>query len=71
MDFRNESDVELFNNDNHTNSTTGRDHSDNTLVFIEMVSLFYFVGIVGSFLAMLHLYRKRNFKNTKQALMLR
>jgi hypothetical protein len=35
------------------------------------LSAIYVVGIVGTFLALLHLHQKANFKNTKQAFMLK
>lgn len=37
----------------------------------ELLSVFYVVGIIGSFLALLHLYKKRNVKNGKQIFMLK
>ncbi|KAG5680559.1 hypothetical protein PVAND_010059 [Polypedilum vanderplanki] len=63
--------LDFYNNETNSTTVINEDNCYKPLVFIEMVSLFYFVGIVGSFLAILHLYRKKNFKNTKQALMLR
>jgi hypothetical protein len=50
--------------------TTG-DDEHKSVAFMEILGLLYVVGICGSFLAMLHLYTKRNFKNTKQAFMLK
>lgn len=44
---------------------------DTSNVYLKVLSILYIVGIVGSFLALLHLYRKRNFKNIKQAFMLK
>lgn len=40
-------------------------------LFIELLGVFYVTGIIGSFCALLHLYRKKSFKNTKQAFMLK
>lgn len=37
----------------------------------ELLSAFYIIGIVGSFLALLHLHQNRNFKNSKQVFMLK
>lgn len=37
----------------------------------EFLSVFYVVGIIGSFLALLHLHQKQNLKNTKQAFLLK
>lgn len=37
----------------------------------ELLSVFYVVGIIGSFLALLHLYKKRSCKNGKQIFMLK
>lgn len=44
---------------------------DKSIVHVDMLALFYVVGIIGSFLALLHLYSKKNFRNTKQAFMLK
>lgn len=47
------------------------DEQKNLTVFFKLLIVFYITGIIGSFCAMLHLYRKKNFKNTKQAFMLK
>lgn len=41
------------------------------MILRELLSAFYIVGIVGSFLALLHLHQNRNFKNSKQVFMLK
>ena len=45
--------------------------NDKSIVHVDMLALFYIVGIIGSFLALLHLYSIKYFKNTKQAFMLK
>lgn len=53
-------------------NATSTDQADNKFqVRRELFSLFYAVGIIGSILALLHLNQKQNFKNPKQAFMLR
>lgn len=53
------------------NSTISGENDDKSNVHAELVGLFYVVGIIGSFLALLHLNTKKNFRNTKQAFMLK
>jgi hypothetical protein len=65
------SDEDNLHSNLSVNATTIADPIHNSIFFIEVVSVLYIVGIVGSFSAMLHLYRKRNYKNTKQAFMLK
>lgn len=44
-----------------------------TKSMVELLSVLYVVGIIGSFLALLHLYvyQKQSFKNSKQIFMLK
>jgi hypothetical protein len=46
------------------------DHKSSTYP-IGFLSMFYIVGIIGSFVALLHLCQTKNFRNTKQAFMLK
>lgn len=55
----------------NTTDFESNDNDHKSMVYLELVAVFYIVGILGSFLALLHLYCKRNFKNTKQAFMLK
>lgn len=52
-------------------SSKSHDEDEKLMLFIELLAVFYIIGIIGSFSALLHLYRKKNFKNTKQAFMLK
>lgn len=52
---------------NGTSTSVG----NKSMVRTELLSVLYVVGIMGSFLALLHLYQKQNWKNTKQAFMLK
>lgn len=47
------------------------DEHHKSMAYNELISVLYVIGIIGSFSALLHLYRKRSFKNTKQAFMLK
>lgn len=42
-----------------------------TISMVELLSVLYVVGIIGSFLALLHLHQKQSFKNSKQIFMLK
>lgn len=55
---------------NITNTTTTED-DHKSLVHVDLLALFYIVGISGCFLALLHLYTRKTFRNTKQAFMLK
>lgn len=58
-------------NETKLNTTSNGIRGHGSIVYLEVIGVLYTVGIVGSFLALLHLYRKRNYKNTKQAFMLK
>ena len=55
---------------NCTNTTTTED-DNKSLVHVDLLALFYIVGISGCFLALLHLHTRKTFRNTKQAFMLK
>lgn len=63
------------NSENATNypefSAGGPEGRKQGTILRELLSVFYIVGIVGSFLALLHLHQNRNFKNSKQVFMLK
>lgn len=76
--FLEETDIDMWNisSANYSINVTAVTNDDDdpinkSMVYIEMFSVVYIVGIMGSFLALLHLYRKKNYKNNKQALMLK
>lgn len=56
------------------NVTSGTQSSESLRSFNyyrELISLFYLVGTLANLLAFIHLNQKKNFKNTKHALMLK
>jgi len=57
-------------NYSHALSNNESDHKS-SIYPIAFLSIFYIVGIIGSFVALLHLIQRQNFKNTKQAFMLK
>lgn len=52
-------------------NTSGVIQAAGTKSMVELQSVFYVVGIIGSSLALLHLHQKQSFKNTKQIFMLK
>jgi hypothetical protein len=41
------------------------------IIELSLYTAFYIVGAIGSLLALIHLYQKRNFKNPRHAIMLK
>lgn len=61
----------MLNYSGHVNTSSAVVDGTKASVSTELLTVFYLVGIVGSILALLHLHRKKNFKNSKQAFMLK
>lgn len=59
----------MLNNSEIVNATSAVVAAGSTKLFT--LRVFYVVGIIGSALALLHLYQKQNFKNKKHAFMLK
>lgn len=53
------------------NSTNSGGATKSATISRGLLSVFYVVGIIGSFLALIHLYKKRNGRNGKQIFMLK
>lgn len=61
----------MLNYSGHVNASGAVVDGTKASIQTKLMAVFYLVGIVGSILALLHLHQKKNFKNTKQAFMLK
>lgn len=62
---------ELGNETERNLNTCELGNGETDKFFRELVAVFYVIGIIGNFLAFLHLYQSNSFKNTKQSFMLK